>query len=279
MSYIDLIRKFWQLDATWQFGCCESRLYFYLVEQANRLGWPNSFTHSDRRLSENVGASRNAISRAKNRLEQAGLLHIITGGRGKGNRTAFSFVEEPNPESGIVSNGSIGLNMSQNMSQKRSQKRSQNEGDTSCIEDRLDKNNITPYNPPNGETVVLPPFSEKAEVTDSSNTHPQFRGTPSREFLEFQQWISENAPRVAKMKEPFSEAQFSALKEAYALDFICDLLRAMHNYEPLLKRNRSAYLTFLNWARRRNETSLPRSNTRHPATTYHAKPTQHYDEF
>ncbi|BBL03028.1 hypothetical protein A5CBH24_03410 [Alistipes communis] len=169
--------------------------------------------------------------------------------------------------------------MSQNMSQKRSQKRSQNEGDTSCIEDRLDKNNITPYNPPNGETVVLPPFSEKAEVTDSSNTLPQFRGTPSREFLEFQQWISENAPRVAKMKEPFSEAQFSALKEAYALDFICDLLRAMHNYEPLLKRNRSAYLTFLNWARRRNETSLPRSNTRHPATTYHAKPTQHYDEF
>ena len=52
-----------------------------------------------------------------------------------------------------------------------------------------------------------------------------------------------------------------------------------HLYEPLLKRNRSAYLTFLNWARRRNETSLPRSNTRHPATTYHAKPTQHYDEF
>lgn len=65
MSYIDLIRKFWQLDATWQFGCCESRLYFYLVEQANRLGWPDNFTHSDRRLSENVGASRNAISRAK----------------------------------------------------------------------------------------------------------------------------------------------------------------------------------------------------------------------
>ncbi len=279
MSYIDLIRKFWQLDATWQFGCCESRLYFYLVEQANRLGWPDNFTHSDRRLSENVGASRNAISRAKNRLEQAGLLRIATGGRGKGNRTAFSFVEEPNPESGIASNGSIGLNMSQNMSQKRSQKRSQNGDDTSYIEDRQDKTNITPYNPPKGESVELPTSSERKEVTDSSGTHPQFRGTPSREFLEFQQWISENAPRVAKMKEPFSEAQFSALKEAYALDFIRDLLRAMHNYEPLLKRNRSAYLTFLNWARRRNETSLPRSNTRHPATTYHAKPTQHYDEF
>ena len=55
MSYIDLIRKFWQLDATWQFGCCESRLYFYLVEQANRLGWPDNFTHSDSRMSEKVG--------------------------------------------------------------------------------------------------------------------------------------------------------------------------------------------------------------------------------
>lgn len=101
MSYIDLIRKFWQLDATWQFGCCESRLYFYLVEQANRLGWPDNFTHSDRRLSENVGASRNAISRAKNRLEQAGLLRIATGGRGKGNRTVFHSLKSriPSPES------------------------------------------------------------------------------------------------------------------------------------------------------------------------------------
>src|SRR5699024_10475824 len=98
-----------------------------------------------------------------------------------------------------------------------------------------------------GESVEVPTFSERKEVIDASDTHPQFRSTPSREFLEFQQWISENAPRVAKMKEPFSEAQFSALKEAYALDFIRDLLRAMHNYEPLLKRNRSAYLTFLNW--------------------------------
>ena len=124
MSYIDLIRKFWQLDATWQFGCCESRLYFYLVEQANRLGWPDNFTHSDRKLSENVGASRNAIVRAKNRLGQAGLLQVTMGGRGKGNRTSYSFGEKPESECDDDSFGS-------NINQSRSQSRSQNKGDTS----------------------------------------------------------------------------------------------------------------------------------------------------
>ena len=39
MTYIELINNFWFLDEDWQFTCCETRLYFYLLKTANRLGW------------------------------------------------------------------------------------------------------------------------------------------------------------------------------------------------------------------------------------------------
>lgn len=69
-------------------------------------------------------------------------------------------------------------------------------------------------------------------------------------FLKFQEWILENAPRVAKMKEPFTEIQYFAIKRDFDTTFICDLLMKMHNYEPLLIKNRNANLTFRNWAKR-----------------------------
>ena len=105
----------------------------------------------------------------------------------------------------------------------------------------------------------------------SSSPTPELRGTPSPEFVKFQEWIKENAPRVAKMKEPFSEAQFSALKKDFDSKFICDLLRAMHNHEPLLKKNRSAYLTFLNWAKRRETDNLHFGRSKHAIANYDGK--------
>lgn len=105
---------------------------------------------------------------------------------------------------------------------------------------------------------IIPPRGDEREVKDSENLDnslsdptPELRGTPSPDFVKFREWINDNASRVAKMKEPFTESQFSALKKDFDTNFICDLLRAMHNHEPLLKNNHSAYLTFLNWAKRR----------------------------
>lgn len=77
----------------------------------------------------------------------------------------------------------------------------------------------------------------------------------SESFLKFQQWVTDNAPRVAKMKEPMTEEQSQKLKDKYPTEQICEVLQAMHNYEPLIRRNRSAYLTASNWLRRQNQTT------------------------
>lgn len=115
-----------------------------------------------------------------------------------------------------------------------------------CRTDIRDKE----YNPPILSTtnVVSNIFPPKGE---SESANP--------DFIEFQRWIEENAPRVAKMKEPFTEAQFIALRADFDAQFSCDLLKSMHNYEPLLTKNRSANLTFRNWAKRRKQDDTKRT--------------------
>ncbi|MDR0754562.1 MAG: DUF6291 domain-containing protein [Prevotellaceae bacterium] len=71
-------------------------------------------------------------------------------------------------------------------------------------------------------------------------------------FAKFQQWIKENAPNVAKMKEPFTEKQFDAIVEEYQMQDITSLLLEMHNYKDLTKKNVSANLTFKKWMKIRN---------------------------
>jgi hypothetical protein len=96
---------------------------------------------------------------------------------------------------------------------------------------------------------ICPPIGE--------NTHTQ--KTADDNFSLFQKWISENAPRVAKMKEPFTQEEFYRLKQDFDSQFICELLKAMHNYEPLLTKNRNANLTFRKWAKKQqnDESSKP----------------------
>lgn len=68
-------------------------------------------------------------------------------------------------------------------------------------------------------------------------------------FKKFQDWISENAPNVSKMKEPFTIDQYVKLtKKGIEAGEIRRLLASMHNYKPLLTKNLSAYLTLIKWS-------------------------------
>lgn len=93
MNYIELINKFWELDEIWQFSCCETRLYFYLLKIANRLSWENDWTHSDDRTAANVGVSNNSMKNARNRLIQAGLIAIKAGGKGYRDKTRYQILK------------------------------------------------------------------------------------------------------------------------------------------------------------------------------------------
>lgn len=100
MNYIDLINNFWELDEQWQFTCCETRLYFYLVKTANRLGWVDNWTHSDAKAAANVGVSENSLKTARNKLIQSGLIEFKAGGKFRGDKNRYQILipyQHPKP--------------------------------------------------------------------------------------------------------------------------------------------------------------------------------------
>ena len=77
--------------------------------------------------------------------------------------------------------------------------------------------------------------------------------TPSEisiHFSKFNKWIKDNAPMVAKMKYPFTLAEFERLKSEFTLEQITSMILTMHNYKPLLTKCVSANLTFRKWIKK-----------------------------
>lgn len=79
-------------------------------------------------------------------------------------------------------------------------------------------------------------------------------------FQKFKEYIASNAPRVDKMKEPFSIDQYMKIKNKLYKDdfpggkeagkkFLLSVIVNMGNWAKL-HNNISAYLTFVNWANR-----------------------------
>jgi len=101
--------------------------------------------------------------------------------------------------------------------------------------------------------------------TDRDNTELPTTTVPPEKKIEwekFEIWINASAPRVQKMKNPFTaELYVAALKyftkefktEATAKTVMMEILVSMHNWEPLLKKNVDANLTLKKWYTMRKE--------------------------
>ncbi|MBD2753821.1 hypothetical protein [Spirosoma validum] len=89
LSYIELMNRFWKVDEEYSFSGNDSRLYFYLLNVANRLGWPNEFDYADDKLKGNIGIKVNTLKPCRDRLVMAGLLDFELGGMGRGNRVRY----------------------------------------------------------------------------------------------------------------------------------------------------------------------------------------------
>lgn len=94
---------------------------------------------------------------------------------------------------------------------------------------------------------------KKEDITLKENITPLSTNVdiPPTDFEKFNTWLKNNAPRVLAMREPFTPSQFARAKEEYGVTLMQELLEEMHNWEPLVKNNRSAYLTFRTWAKRK----------------------------
>jgi phage FluMu protein gp41 len=91
---------------------------------------------------------------------------------------------------------------------------------------------------------------EDKRINDGSDEPKNYSSDDQVLFTAFTEWIHKHAPTVGKMEEPFSIDQYLKLKKkGFTREQTQAYLIKMHNYKPLTKKNRSAYLTLLNWDR------------------------------
>lgn len=70
-------------------------------------------------------------------------------------------------------------------------------------------------------------------------------------YQEFMKWIDTYAHSVNEMKYPIRYLEYLNLKKDVPKDILKALLKDMHNWKPLTKKNHDAYLTLDNWYKKR----------------------------
>jgi DNA-binding MarR family transcriptional regulator len=90
MNYIEQINYFWTLREEEGFTSTEADLYFYLLNKSNRLGWKNPFKQTNERIMIELGVTKPSLIRAKNKLQQSGLIRFEPGK--KRNPTSYELI-------------------------------------------------------------------------------------------------------------------------------------------------------------------------------------------
>lgn len=74
MTYIDLINSFWKIHENVSFSPHDVALYFYLLREANRQGWPEPFVCPNRVLTLGLNISDVTLIRCRDRLAAYGVI-------------------------------------------------------------------------------------------------------------------------------------------------------------------------------------------------------------
>jgi hypothetical protein len=90
MSYIDLLNRFWQVDAQQKVAPNATRLYFFLVAECNRQRWTNPFTLADAYLCLALNMPKNTMKPARAELIARGLIAHQPGGHGAGDAAVYA---------------------------------------------------------------------------------------------------------------------------------------------------------------------------------------------
>ena len=79
MTYLDLINNFWRMHGSQEFGPNEIALYFYLLNECNRLGWPNPLVRPNSKICLGLGMTEPTLIRCRNKLKIRGVLDFEAG--------------------------------------------------------------------------------------------------------------------------------------------------------------------------------------------------------
>lgn len=232
-------------------------LYLYLVEICNRLGWKRSFAITSGECKAAIGvASYNTYRNALDQLVEYGFVEIVKESVNKYTPTVVSLRDIEYLLDPETSSPDFTLSKFNRVNEEQEGQ----EENTLLKNDRV--NDPKAPDPDVTLSSTLSKFDKVTETIKNNKTKTKTIHSNNTiiidsevfdEFEDFKRWILDNAPNVAKMKEPITREQFERLFADYPAEVIYEKLGAMHNYKPLLSKCNSANLTIRNWIRRDNE--------------------------
>lgn len=258
------IKLFYDWLETHNLSPASITLWHGLMFIANRSRWQANLSIPLSVLEARTKIPRASIYREREKLREAGLIRFIPqGGKSSSIYTICSFGQHLASHSGTQSESQdveIGLD-----SHLVSQIETHSENIyklnyTSIKKNRMEVGADAPE-------CLSPEKREKEKSCGKKEKEKKAPHSDDTRFGKFQKWIEENAPAVGKMREPFTEPQFEQLMSRYSHQEVTRVMLAMENYVPLGKKNKSAYLTVLNWLGR--QASLQAQPRGQPAMGQH----------
>lgn len=99
--------------------------------------------------------------------------------------------------------------------------------------------------------------SNKGKEREERKSKESACAPPSSDELKFNNWMTDNFPRVQQLKEPLTYHQITRIREHWTSGQIKDVLESMENFKELHKKYVSASKTLANWLRRRDTSGVP----------------------
>jgi len=233
MNYIELINHFWKLDRERPFAASDTRLYFYLVHTCNSLGWKNPFGHADRHLAHHISVSVNTIRKAKIRLIDAGLINVAS----------------PEKPSNSV------------------------QGQTKYTILTVSKNDTAKQLSVSNNDTVCDTVCDTVSDTNNKLNQNETKENIKKRFEIFQNELANKYPKVSKLENQMTLAEFTAVIEEFSLTpaEFNNLLERMENYKPLLKNCNSIFLTIRLWQQKtlKQNTIIAANNFKKPPEPNH----------
>jgi hypothetical protein len=81
VNYIHLINQFWRTRRSRHLTSITADLYYFLIHECNEQEWSNPFECPNGLIQSSIGISESALSDARNRLKQLGLIDYQPGKR------------------------------------------------------------------------------------------------------------------------------------------------------------------------------------------------------
>jgi len=83
MNYIELINNFWIQHRRFHFNEKEISMFFFLLDRANELFWPESFSMPCSVFRKEFGWTRNQVRWARSKLIETGIISYSSGDKGR----------------------------------------------------------------------------------------------------------------------------------------------------------------------------------------------------